>query len=466
MRKRPAHSAIERVSRLIVIGTVTIALLAYMALIEAGHWGSDEYYIAAFNAASGWSSVLGRMVRWSPRPFSEAVSALYLTLCHWLKRPLVVPFLLLLWLGSIAIVATAARRAGETRPILFASVLFVLVLMLCRPDEMFYWPMATVAYLSSWAGLAAVTALRRADTSTTRPPASVLITGLLLLAAFSVEIGAVTVLLDAVLWVVVAPAGSRHSRLRALRAGLVPGLAGLLICISVYVSRMRPMVEVLDRSSLLPGNWLRSIEAAIPIFAHELVGIPGLPVLAAILLKLGILLALPPPGASARAATRRRLVWAVALLLGAFLSVALSLHQFGMLCCQRHQTMRAGMILLALVALAPSSAVLWHRLPAGLRELTLAGILLSLLAAWTPALEADLAVIPEHMRTRSASWSSARSPGDAMLFTVPSPGRLFGGPSWTSQVVRLRDGQVPAYGPEAIAAFFGKHEMTIVQSHR
>ncbi|MGI4747723.1 MAG: hypothetical protein ACRYFY_17030 [Janthinobacterium lividum] len=458
-----------------MIGTAAIALLAYMALIEAGHWGSDEYYIAAFNASTGWRSVLGRMVRWSPRPFSEAVSALYLTLCHWLKHSFVVPFLLLLWLGSIAVIAAAARRAGEVRPILFAVVLFVLALMLCRPDEMFYWPMATVAYLSSWAGLAAVTALRRADTSAVYPPSSLLMTGMLLLAAFSVEIGAVTVLLDAVLWVMVAPvrlpgrpasAGFRRSRLQAARAGLVPALAGLLICISVYVSRMRPMVEVLDRSSLLAGNWLRSFEAAVPIFAHELVGIPGLPVLAAILLKLAILLVLPPPGASTGPATRRRIVWAVSLLLGAFLSVALSLHQFGMLCCQRHQTMRAGMILLALVALAPSSALLWRRLPAGLREMLLAGVLLLLLAVWTPALKADFALIPEHMRTRSTNWSSARGPEDAMLFTVPPPGRLFGGPFWPSQIVRLRDGQVPAYGAEGIAAFFGKHEMTIVQSPR
>lgn len=475
MRVRPAHSWIERISLLVAIGTVAVALLAYMTLIEAGHWGSDEYYIAAFNAASGWRSVLGRMVRWSPRPFSEGVSALYLTLCHWLKHSFVVPFLLLLWLGTIAIVAAAARRAGEARPILFASVLFVLALMLCRPDEMFYWPMATVAYLSSWAGLAAVTALRRADTSSTRPPASILMTGMLLLAAFSVEIGAVTVLLDAVLWVLVAPArlpgrpgapGFGRSRLQAMRAGLVPALAGLLICISVYVSRMRPMVEVLDRGSLLAGNWLRSFEAAIPVFGHELVSIPGLPVLAAILLKLAILLVLPPPGTSSSPATRRRIVWAVSLLLGAFLSVALSLHQFGTLCCQRHQTMRAGMILLALVALAPSSALLWRRLPAGLRETTLAGVLLLLLAAWAPALKADFALIPDHMRTRSESWSSARGPGDTMLFIVPTPGRLFGGPSWPSQVVRLRDGQIPAYGPEAIAAFFGKHEMTIVQSPR
>lgn len=474
MRVRTASSRIERLGLLVVIGTVTVALCAYMALIEAGHWGSDEYYIAAFNAASGWRSVLGRMVRWSPRPFSEAVSALYLTLCHGLRHSFVVPFLLLLWLGSIAVIAAAARRAGEARPVLFAAVLLVLALMLCRPDEMFYWPMATVAYLSAWAGLAAVTALRRADTAAVRRPSAVPMTGMLLLAAFSVEIGAVTVLLDAVLWVIVAPArlpgrpeaaGFARSRLLAARAGLVPALAGLLICVSVYVSRMRPMVEVLDRSSLLAGNWLRSLHAAMPVFAHELVGVPGLPVLAAILLKLAILLVLPPPGASTGPAIRRRIVWAVSLLLGAFLSVVLSFHQFGMLCCQRHQTMRAGMILLALVAVAPSSALLWRRLPAGLREVTLAAVLLLLLAAWTPALRADLALVPGQMRARSESWSSARAPGDAMLFTVPPPGKLFGGPSWPSQIVRLRDGQVPAYGAEAIAAFFGKHEMTIVQAH-
>jgi hypothetical protein len=437
----------------------TLVVGAYAALLPAGKWQGDEYLAAWFVAQDGWHFLLDRLIGRSPRPVAEILTWLYLTVSNALDRSLGAYLLAALWLSALAGIALAGRVAPVRRPLHLALVLFAFALLLIKPSEMFYWPMGAVAYVPCWAALAAATVLHRGQPDRRHNAA---LTLALIVAVLSAEVGAITMLFYAAL---VGLASLRDHPLHRLRPIIVPALGGVAVCLIVLRGRMQAGGEVMDASSGLAGNWPASLWAALPSFGREAIGIAGLPLLAGAAIKLLLLLCLPPDGRRSPQGSQRAVVWACALLLGAFASAVLAYHQFGTLCCERHATLRQGMVLLALANFAGllGGTLL---LP---RRIVLAALLLALLTIRSGALLADWQALPQVIAVRNSNWASGTGPGDAMTLRVMPPGQITNSDALpVGQYRRTTDapfGDTPwfAWG---IMARFGKHALTIAPADR
>jgi len=390
-----------------------IVIAAYARLLPGGRWQADEYGTAASIQQHDWSALFSTL-RWAPRPIGQPIAWFYLAVSNWADRPLTTLFLAILWTGCFMAMAAAARFGGFRRPVAAALILFALTLLLAAtPGEMFYWPMGAAAYLPCWAALACATLL----IGRPGPEGDSWVALCLLLAALTLEIGAVTALIFAAFYgCVLLPA----RRWRTLAKLAVPSLAAGAVCLTVLHARMQPMGEIFDRASGLAGNWPASLLRAVPAFAAEAGGIVGLPLAAGLAIKGLLLFCLP---SSAPGGLTRRVAWAVALLGAAFASVVLAYHQFGTLCCGRHQALRQAMVLLALASLSGlcgTAALRW-------RGAVLATVIGGVLVVRGDALRADWRGLAHVVAARQRSWDSGRAAGDTMTLVTTPPGRITNG---------------------------------------
>lgn len=373
-----------------------VVVIAYAGLLPAGSWSGDDYFVSWQVAHLGWDVVPARIFGGSPRPIAEVLTWLYLTGANALQRPAVGSFLLILWLAAIGSIAIAGYVGRVRQPWLLAMLIFALTLLLIKPGEMFYWPQGAAAYMPCWAGLAAATVLHRTDLAA--HSRALMLS--LLVAAFSAEVGAVTVLLYAGLSVVAGPNGS-------FRRLLLPALGCGLVCLLLLRSRLGATAEVMAPASGLAGTWLGSLRAALPTFAGDMLGISGLPLMVGVAVKLALVFSLP---AHSNGTLRPTLLWVAALLLGAFSSIVFAYHQFGSLCCERHATLRQGMVLLALLALAGLlKTMLLHG-----RSILLTVLILGLVSLRAVPLWAAWESMPEARLAHWRTWQSAGTPGETM----------------------------------------------------
>ncbi|HET6306724.1 MAG TPA: hypothetical protein VFG12_06030, partial [Rhodopila sp.] len=327
-----------------------LVLGAYAVLLPAGRWQADEYLVSWQVAQQGWAVFLDRVQGWSPRPIAEFVTFLYFVLANALNRPFMGYYLAFLWVVSLGLVIAAGWAGRVRQPVRLAVVLLALTLLLAKPGEMFYWPMGASAYLPCWAGLAAASVLHRGRAE--RNGVALWDVGLhggalavgLLVAAFSAEVGALTVLVYGLL--VAAAAWRERSLLSGLVPVVLPALGAVAVCLTVLGHRGQAQ-EVFDPASGLAGHWLGSVAASVPRFAREALGVSGMPLLVGLAIKTTLLVSLPVEAAGTVRGRRLGALWAVALLVGAFGSIVMAYHQFGVPCCERHATLRQAMILLA-----------------------------------------------------------------------------------------------------------------------
>ncbi len=168
-----------------------LCLAVYVGLLPYGRWQEDEYRLLLSLRQWGWSFYWARL-DYSPRPFSEALLALYGEAVLGVGRPLIGSALALLWSAGFGAVWLAAsisiprggwRRAGPG--FLVAGALAAGLLLGGPVSELFYWPMAAAAYLPTLAAIACFVLLQA------RPDAGGAWSGLaLLVAAASSEMGA------------------------------------------------------------------------------------------------------------------------------------------------------------------------------------------------------------------------------------------------------------------------------------
>lgn len=441
------------------IAVAVLVLAAYAVLLPAGRWQGDEYIVSWSFAQRGWAAFFERVEGWSPRPVGEFVTFLYFALSNALDRPLIGYFLGFLWLASLIAIASAGWAGQTRRPVAEAVLLFALTLLLAKPGEMFYWPMGAGAYLPCWAGLAAATMLHRSNVTQHRTSLVLALS----IAAFSVEVGAMTVLVYVGLIVV----SSFRDRLVLYRIIplIIPALCALWVCLTVLGNRLQTDNEVFNAASGLAGNWLGSFAAALPTFAREAAGIGGMPVLIGFVIKLLLLISLPPGNPATPRDRRLGVIWGVALLLAAFASVVLAYHQFGMLCCERHSTLRQGMVLLALATFAG----LLGRPPPIVRHKVLTFVLLVLLAVRVAPLYGDWSRLGTVIATRQANWKAATEPGDAMTLKVVRGGHITNSDGLPPGTFRRSSGTAMGNTPWyawGIMARFDKHALTIAETNK
>jgi hypothetical protein len=447
-----------------------LALLSHAALLPLGRWHPDEFHQFADHRDWGFLAVLERVLGWSPRPFSELLLFGYSSAVLLVGAPLSAPLLALAWAGTLLLLAAAARLAGH-RPLLPVAIL-AAALLVARPGEVFYWPAAALAYLPAFAGIGAAVLLMAAPERRRRGDA--LLSASLTLAAGSVELGACAVLAIGGAQLARAVAGRVVPALAPREPAWVwlpPTLMALGVIAILIGGRFGSAGDVFTPSATI-GDTLASLRAAWGQSARVLGGIPlepdakpliwfGLPVKLAFLAGFWALLPATPLSPAARLSC---LVVAVALVGAAFLSMVLAYRQFGLLCCQRHETFRQGLILLAALAAAaalPRATPAWGRLGATAMAAAFAGALMLRL----PDIAADLALMPEARRQRAANWASGRAPGEVMEFHTEPVGRVSGGYLLSPGVYRLASqgsppGDMPWYA-YAILRFFGKLELRL-----
>ncbi len=484
---------------------LALLLLAHAGLIVAGQWQGDEWFNFALFRSKGVGFLTNRVLTWSPRPVSELLVFLYARAVDALHRPLVAPVLALLW-ATLAACAAAllpgpagdpalasrqrgiAREAGQPRRARGLIVLATLAFFLLghQVGEMFYWPMGAAAYMGALAGLALLVMLVLRGRHLSRGGA-LLTAAAMAVAAGSAEVGAMAVGAAAPL---LAAAQLRRHPLRAAPL-LVPLAMALLVLALILHGRAASGVALGPETATIHALW-PSLRAAGAQFAHETLaldaypdGWPGLALGAATRLALFLAFRALCRAGLAGSPTPRAHLWAlvVALLAASFLSIAAALWQFGLVCCQRHDSFRQCLdvlVLLLLAALAarvrPAGQPERHR-AARLRDprrdvaAGSAWLLLALALALShrgplmrrlPSLWADYRHLPALLAARNLTWASADTPGPDMVFHGPPQGFVVGETDWPEGTFALAP--TPPWYMQGILLFYGKQRVTVAHA--
>jgi hypothetical protein len=128
-------------------------------------------------------------------------------------------------------------------------------------------------------------------------------------------------------------------------------------------------------------------------------------------------------GAIGKASASQLLALTAGQIAGAFLILASAYYQFGEACCQRHETFRGCLIVLATLTLAALVArSMTRNIPSYVGPVLLTAALLLGLIPRIPLLIADYRQIPAVIAVRHANWVAGHEPGPAMVFLIaPAP---------------------------------------------
>jgi len=210
LRSETPLPAADRQYRWITAVLFAISLLTlcfYAGLLTAGRWETDEFFDSALIERYGLKHFFWyRVTDWSPRPIGELLAGSYLALSNLLDRPLIGSCLAILWAIALAVAIGAAKLAKLSASVATALALFALSLLIAKPGEMFYWPMAATAYLPCWAAMLAVTLMLMG-----RGPILAVVLALVLM-AWSFEAGAVAALVFCLGEIVLRSRGGREER--------------------------------------------------------------------------------------------------------------------------------------------------------------------------------------------------------------------------------------------------------------
>lgn len=339
-------------------------IILYLGLIGLGQWQADEYADFALFRSKGWHFFWERM-QWSPRPVSEFLLMIYGWIVNLLHRPVIVPFLAVLWVGFLAaglstfLQIRSQRSRHENRLCLIATLtLMALFLTAGGLTEVFYWPVGAVAYLPTLAATLLLfwqTIEGRLATAGGRTLALFALT----LAALSSELGAMFAISFALVQVLKARIQPLDSDQQ--EAGIswwgIPGLLSLAVLFVVLANRFHQPEPGFTLPNSTVGRPLLSGAVAIRELGVEILGHLrwqrairlGPNLLSELLLCLGAGLcwsfsrAKPDPRATGGVIA--------AFLVACWLSLTSSYLHFGTAGGQRHEMLRHCWILMSFAAL-------------------------------------------------------------------------------------------------------------------
>jgi hypothetical protein len=450
---------------------VPAAVLALHAvLLPQGVW-NDEFFEFGMFRQFGWQGFLYRLEHWSPRPVSEALFWLYWLAVYATSRPLVGPALLAAWGIAAGLLAAAAqpwRRPGRAARLALVLALPAAALLSGPVEELYYWPMGALAYLPA-IGAAGCVTLRLAGPGLRHASDRVMVAGVLILGALSVEMGAFLALCCGPLLLAADRVAARAWRPLAAATSLAPVAVAFLVLVMLLFGRLT------DTTTYGPPGAghhpFGSLFLAAPVFLREMLVPDSAPLsagaLAASLLAkalftggawaaLGRAWPAPPP--------RLPLLALLGALAGtAYLSIAAAYYQFGAPCCERHASYRQALVLLMMVALA---GMLPRRRPGPARRWPVAPLLLALalLPSLPPrllALAGEYRLIPAREAARATTFATGWAPGPAPIrFVRPPSGPLLRHAYLPRGYYRLAGN--PAWYLQGPMLFFGKDSMEVV----
>ncbi len=445
MELRSGHSARESTSRTgFLVQRVAAVFFAfvialYFGLIGSGQWQADEYADFADVAQNGPRALLSRLA-WSPRPLSEPLLFVYGWIVRQLHRPLIAPFLGILW-GGLLLAALLTwwqnRREGHRAwPVLLAGLGLTAYILTSGPlMEVFYWPAGAVAYLPTLSAsllLFLQAAYGRLSTREDRFLGCIC----LLVAGCSSETGAIfSVCFAFVQAVWFLSRRARSSGVAAWRVPalwwLLPGALSAVLLVAARFNRYYVVERPAPIASPIAGQWCSSLFAGAKTLlleaagqsAHSWHGI-GLRLLAEVFLALGITVYLSQ-WSRLRESDRGQLIGlSSALLLASLLTAAASYVHFGGLCCERHEVLRRAWIAmslcgLSLAALNPFFTSRWL----GKNVVRVGGTFLLCLSVAIPwhagTLIRQYRLYPAMRYATSHNFSSGFAPARDMVFLLP-----------------------------------------------
>ncbi len=434
----------------LAIAATLAVLCLHAALLPEGHWQGDEFFAAGY-ARDGrlrflWQT---RITGWSPRPLSELLYYGFCRAAAGLRQPLTVPFLALLWSLLLAATLASARRGAASGARVLIGLATLCMFLLGHPvAEMFYWPAGAVAYLTTLAAATLALFLIVDGRSGSRSGALALSAALTACAASS-ESGAMAAAPLAI-GLALAPPHRRHAPLLLPPPLLVTGFVFWTLAHHRLVSP-----EAVVHAPML-RHLMQSLRPVPRVLLDDLR--PAWP--SRLLFLLGVRWCCGRAAVSARA-PRALAIFAAALMLGASATVAAGLFQFGVLCCQRHDTLRQGWVVLGLVALAVASTR-WPPRPALCRlgPPALAAACLLGLAPRLGAIASDFRLMHAIAASNRANWRAGRDPTiQAMIFRLPPTAAIAGDQDIPAG--RYSEPAAGAWYAHGMMHFFGKRSIDI-----
>jgi hypothetical protein len=160
--------------------------------------------------------------------------------------------------------------------------------------------------------------------------------------------------------------------------------------------------------------------------------------------------------------------FAFSSIAAAFLSVVAADYQFGKLCCERHETLRQCLYILALTSIAlviPKPNFMLARSTSDvtrlLAPLALLGAVATPLTSDIPRIYSDYAAFNTIRTARVATWRSGIQTGKpGMQFYQYVPGQIVGGVTVAASTYTVADN--PPWYIKGIAIYFHKRSVTML----
>ena len=428
---------------------LVLIILLYAGLIPLGQWQADEYDDFGKLAGMGWPALWQRL-EWSPRLFSELIFHAYGFMVNYLRRPLIAPFLGLLWCGPLVSALYTAWQSsrespGHSRlPELLAGFGLLAAFLTSGPlFEVFYWPAGAVAYLPTLSATLLLF-LQTANGRLALPEGRRLAALCLTIAALSSEMGATWVVAYAFVAGVAraAQAATRKRKQTEVEGGhaiwlWLPALLAVAVLAIVRLNRFHAAEEPVRVLSATLSHPLASAWAAERQLLQEILGWTpryhrwmGLSprLVAELLVASGAALCLSQSGKPLARARSGVFVFSLSLLLACFLTLAAAYLHFGAAVGERHEIIRNCWIQLSLTGIALgwlSSPKLeaWRQ---GSTAFRIAPVLLvaGVLAVWhVKPLFREYSVYGPVAEAIERNFRSGFQPGRREMVFVPPPNR-------------------------------------------
>lgn len=432
---------LPRLLRAAVSTYLALTIAGYAGLVCIGRWQLDEYY--DFYLMRGHlSRFFVKRLWWSPRIIEEPLLLAYGWLVNSLHRPLIIPFLGLLWAGFVlsglltfwlALCRREARQASAS--LLVALTLMALFVAGGQTTEVFYWPCGAVAYLPTLSAILLLF-LQAIDGRLATQQGKTIAGLCLFIAAGTSEMGATFAFCYALMQLGQQCASLKKGALPKVRSLLwwaIPFIlsTGVLLVIRFYRFRSLEM-DASDRGPAL-GHAFLSAKASLHEFAREIVvgGMANssreshlrltrwlhsgwhwpvkilfgtrLPMEA--LLVLGLILCWSPLGRVSKDVARQIMYFVAAALSASLITIFASILHFGTVCCDRHILIRQCWILMAIAGTVVASSA-WIEWGAWQRKFT----------SWAPLLFLvgllSLGYLRPLTQTYRISWASLAASND------------------------------------------------------
>ncbi|KWF29277.1 hypothetical protein [Burkholderia pseudomultivorans] len=458
-----------------LIFSVTIA--AYAGLLPAGHW-QDEYYTFYRFRDEGLPYLVDRVLTWSPRPLSETFVYLYSIAVVRTGRPLIGTILATAWIATaLAVVALPIRYAPTRQRVLNGTVglgLFALFLTNHPTGEMYYWPQASLAYLPALAAIGALFWLCAAsglESRRTRCAAA----ALLIVAACSIEVGAMLVFaiagLSTATYVAVPHLRNDWRQSTWLAFPLVA--SGCVLALIAH-GRVSNGAEVMGDPAIAhharPVLHATIVEFAKAIAASNWDGRTRFDIVLTIISKACVFgaffgLSTRLSNSNTRASSIRWLtILSLACAATTLLTIAAAYYQFGMLCCERHDTLRQCLIYLAIASAACAIGLAYRgrAIRGAALPLSMLGTAVVInLSLSVPALRSDYARYDTLRDIKVVNWNRGTASSSSMEFDQTVPGSIVGGVLIKEKSYTLADPK-KGWWIEGVLKFFRKTEVTFV----